>query len=65
MKDKIFKRYSSGSDVGGYVGWLEVDGMCIAFIDTENRITWMEDLGLDPADTKTSEPQPPVAAEAT
>lgn len=65
MKDKIFKRYSSGSSVGGCVGWLEIDGMCVAFIDKEGRVTWMEDLGLDPAATKEGEPQPLVVAESS
>ncbi len=45
MKDKIFKRYSNGS-CAGYLGWIEIDGECVAFIDVENKITWMEDLGL-------------------
>ena len=64
MKGEIFKRYSSGSDVGQYIGWIEIDGMCVAFIDVDNRITWMEDLGLSPTDTKEGEPQPPAAIEA-
>ncbi len=43
MKDKIYKRYSLGP-VGGWEGWIEIDGECVAFVGVDQKITWMDDL---------------------
>lgn len=36
-----FVRYSSGSDVGDWVGWIEWWGKCLGFVDRYGRIFWM------------------------
>lgn len=43
-KALLFKKYSPGSNVGKWLGWIEVEGECVAFVDVENKIVWMDDL---------------------
>lgn len=33
--------YSQGSDVGGYVGWYESRGQCIAFRDVDGGVQFL------------------------
>jgi hypothetical protein len=59
MKDTYFKRYSEGSCVGKWKGWIEVDGKCLAFVDVDDKITWMDDL-----EVSASAENPPELAES-
>ena len=64
VKDQYFKRYSSFEH--GWAGWIEIDGMCVAFVGTDDKIVWMDDLGLDPRESRDASavPQPPMEIEA-
>lgn len=49
-KDKYFKRYSEPAPTG-WKGWIEINEMCVAFVGTDDKIVWMDDLGIDPSES--------------
>lgn len=52
IKDKYFKRYSDDTAArSGWAGWIEINEMCVAFVGTDDKIVWMDDIGLDPRDS--------------
>ena len=36
-----YKTYTNSDNVGGWHGWYEYDGKCVAFRDTEGKISFV------------------------